>query len=204
MVLLISLFGIISGMISNIYIEKKVKQFKKTGSFGSFALKNERIYVLLLNCFVFLISYIVFGFNFLFIKSIILGIMLIIIAFVDIKLRLILDNIVIILIAIGFTWIAVGSISFVNALLGMFLAGGILFLLALIPNAMGGGDVKLMFSLGLYLGYKNALVALFIAFIIASMYSILLLVKGKTGRKDYIPFGPFLAVGSFISLFIYL
>ncbi|WP_411955959.1 hypothetical protein [Clostridium estertheticum] len=56
-----------------------------------------------------------------------------------------------------------------------------------------------MFVLGIFLGAKGVLIALFLAFVIASIISILLLLFKIKKRKDHIPFGPFLALGSFIA-----
>jgi leader peptidase (prepilin peptidase) / N-methyltransferase len=92
----------------------------------------------------------------------------------------------------------------IDTILGMICSGGILFLLALIPNAMGGGDIKLMFSIGAFLGPNTTLWALLLAFIISSIISIALILLKIKGTKDYIPFGPFLSLGSFISLLIFI
>lgn len=92
----------------------------------------------------------------------------------------------------------------IDTILGMICSGGILFLLDLIPNAMGGGDIKLMFSIGAFLGPNTTLWALLLAFIISSIISIALILLKIKGTKDYIPFGPFLSLGSFISLLIFM
>jgi leader peptidase (prepilin peptidase)/N-methyltransferase len=92
----------------------------------------------------------------------------------------------------------------IDTILGMICSGVILFLLALIPNAMGGGDIKLMFSIGAFLGLNTTLWALLLAFIISSIISIALILLKIKGTKDYIPFGPFLSLGSFISLLIFI
>jgi leader peptidase (prepilin peptidase)/N-methyltransferase len=68
---------------------------------------------------------------------------------------------------------------------------------------MGGGDIKLMFALGSFLGYIKTLWALVLAFIFAAVFSIVLLILKIKHRKDYIPFGPFIALGTFIS-FLFL
>ena len=94
------------------------------------------------------------------------------------------------------------DISFASSLIGMFVGGGVLFLLAFIPNAMGGGDIKWMLALGSFLGTQKVLIALFLAFIFAAVISILLLIFKIKGRKEFIPFGPFLAIGCFVSFHI--
>ena len=66
---------------------------------------------------------------------------------------------------------------------------------------MGGGDVKLAFLMGLFLGWPNILVALFLAFLIGAIIGIGLIISGKKTLKSEVPFGPFLVTGTFIALF---
>ncbi|PIP22482.1 MAG: prepilin peptidase, partial [Candidatus Nealsonbacteria bacterium CG23_combo_of_CG06-09_8_20_14_all_39_25] len=66
---------------------------------------------------------------------------------------------------------------------------------------MGLGDVKLAFLMGLFLGFPNILVALFLAFFIGAIIGIGLIISGKRTLKSEVPFGPFLITGTFIALF---
>jgi leader peptidase (prepilin peptidase)/N-methyltransferase len=63
-------------------------------------------------------------------------------------------------------------------------------------RAMGGGDIKLVFLMGLVLGLKSALLALIIAFDVAAIVGITLILLKKRGRRDMIPFGPFLVLAT--------
>ncbi|HJV46791.1 MAG TPA: prepilin peptidase [Bacillota bacterium] len=84
--------------------------------------------------------------------------------------------------------------------LGILSGGGVLFLLAILSRGgMGGGDVKLMAVVGIALGWKLTLFALFLASLLGSMIGVFLLVIGVVKRKQPVPFGPFLAIGSFAS-----
>ncbi len=86
-----------------------------------------------------------------------------------------------------------------NALLGLLAGGGILLLLALLfSGGMGLGDVKLAGVFGLYLGWQQSLLALFLGFWLGGLgvAALLLLGKVKLGRKDLIAFGPYLAGGA--------
>jgi leader peptidase (prepilin peptidase)/N-methyltransferase len=76
-------------------------------------------------------------------------------------------------------------------------AGGVFYLLASLAGGklMGGGDVKLVFLIGLVLGGTNTLVAMFIGFNSAAVVGIGLIVAKLKKRKDYLPFGPFLLLG---------
>ena len=63
------------------------------------------------------------------------------------------------------------------------------------PGSIGGGDVKLMGAAGLLLGRELIITAFVIGIFPAGLYSLGLLLSGKAGRKDGIPFGPFLCLG---------
>ena len=89
-----------------------------------------------------------------------------------------------------------------------FGAGGLpLLLIALFctyvlkKDAIGGGDIKLMAFVGLILGWKLIIPAYFIGIVVGALASIILLATGKKKRGDEIPFGPFLCLGSAVSVF---
>lgn len=67
-------------------------------------------------------------------------------------------------------------------------------------RGMGGGDVKLGFLIGLFNGFPNAVIAIFIGFLTGALYSVILVMVNKKGLKDTIAFGPFLILGSFTAL----
>lgn len=85
-----------------------------------------------------------------------------------------------------------------------FGAAGFLLVFSLIsPQGMGMGDVKLAFLMGAALG-TNVAVALVIASLASLVPSTYLLVRhGRAGRKVGFPFGPFLALGSLVALFVW-
>lgn len=64
-------------------------------------------------------------------------------------------------------------------------------------DAMGGGDVKLFAPIGLFLGWKMVLLALFASFVFSGIISIFLLAFKIKDRKDAIPFGPFIVLAVF-------
>lgn len=87
-----------------------------------------------------------------------------------------------------------------------FLAGGgLLFAAAwlgekiLSKEAMGGGDIKLLAMLGLYLGLANTLLTLFIGSLLGLCLTLLLLALRRISRDQPIPFGPYLALGAWIA-----
>ena len=90
-------------------------------------------------------------------------------------------------------------ITFYSALgaAGFFLA---IYLLSK-GRAMGFGDVKLAFFMGLFLSWPNILVAMSLAFGIGAIVGLtLIFLKRKTMRSE-VPFGPFLILGTLVALF---
>lgn len=95
-----------------------------------------------------------------------------------------------------------------DMLLGMVIGAGSFLIITLLggliagKEAMGFGDVKLMGALGLYFGALNIGMIALMAFLIGAVLSILLLVTKVKKTSDYIPFGPFIVIATFIMIFI--
>ena len=127
---------------------------------------------------------------------------MVLITFVDLDHQIILDGSLVLLAACGLAlqlW--TGSVGFVSMLIGAFAGGGLLLALAVISRGgMGGGDVKFAFALGFWLGWQGVLLGLFLGFVLGGTVSALLLIFRLRGRRDYIPFGPFIAVGAWVAL----
>lgn len=192
MYLLVFILGILVGILVNILVSLVLKE--KIG--------KVKILIPLINGVCFEILFLKTGFKILLIEEMIVTSLLIAASFIDIRLRIIPDFIVILNLIFEGIFLIVTHGSLIDALSGMMLGGGIMFLLALVPNAMGGGDIKLMFSVGAFLGFRRTLWALLAAFSISSIVSIYLILLKSKKLKSSIPFAPFLALGSFIALFI--
>ncbi len=83
-------------------------------------------------------------------------------------------------------------------------AGGFLLLAALAyPGGMGMGDVKLAGVMGLFLGASVA-PALLIALIAGVAMGVVVIYRkgAQAGRKTAVPFGPFLALGALLAVFV--
>ncbi len=73
------------------------------------------------------------------------------------------------------------------------------------PRGMGFGDVRLAAVIGMMLGWIELPavgVGLFLAFLLASVVGVGLMVARRRGRKDRVPFGPFLAAGAVLAIFV--
>ncbi len=129
-----------------------------------------------------------------------------VIFFTDIDFGIIPDQVVMaLLIAILGNIFLFNSTLFVNHLISgivscfIFLA----IYLATRGRGMGFGDVKLAGILGLFLGFPNIVVGLYLAFLTGAAVSIILIICGiKKLKGDTIPFGPFLVLSSFLAYFI--
>lgn len=91
------------------------------------------------------------------------------------------------------------------AVIGALAFGGFFFVVAMIvPAGMGGGDVKLAFVLGMFLGYAGGigvvLVGMFLAFLIGGVSGLVVMLVTGGGRKMQVPFGPFLALGTMVAI----
>jgi leader peptidase (prepilin peptidase)/N-methyltransferase len=89
-----------------------------------------------------------------------------------------------------------------DALIGVLVGGGILFLIAEVyfrlrkEEGMGMGDVKMLAMIGAFLGWKLTVLTLILASFGGSIAGILLLVTRRGNMKAALPFGTFLAAGA--------
>lgn len=99
------------------------------------------------------------------------------------------------------------QITFFNSLIGVLLGGGSLFIVGTLyqwffkREGMGGGDVKLLAMIGAFLGWKAVILTILLSSLIGSITGIFIMVLKGKDFKYAIPFGPFLSLGAFISLF---
>jgi leader peptidase (prepilin peptidase) / N-methyltransferase len=92
-----------------------------------------------------------------------------------------------------------------DAALGALMFGGFFMIMGFIyPAGMGGGDIKLAFVLGTFLGYIDApavvVVGMFLSFFFGGLGSFAVIAFAGGGRKKQIPFGPFLAAGTIAAI----
>ena len=96
---------------------------------------------------------------------------------------------------------APGRVGWLDSLIGIAVGGGIFLVIILVSGGgMGGGDMKLGAMLGAFLGWKLGLLALLLGVLAGGAVAVVLLLLGRKGRKDAIPFGPYLALGGAVAL----
>jgi len=156
---------------------------------------------------IYLIIYLTYGLSIQSLVYIILSSALIIIAFIDLQEQIIPDIISLPGIVVGLILsFIVPYISFINSALGALVGGGIILIIAWVGSiifkkeAMGGGDVKLTAMIGAFLGWRYTIISLFLGFFIGALVGIILILSKIKSKEDMVPFGPFIVLGSIITL----
>jgi leader peptidase (prepilin peptidase)/N-methyltransferase len=150
----------------------------------------------------FLVLYWHFGLTLTLVKYLFLAALLVAISFIDLEHFIIPNSLVLtgVIFGVGMGFF-VGDVNLMAVLMGVAICSGFLLLVNLISRGgMGLGDVKLAVVTGLFLGWPLAAVGLLIGICIGGLLGIVLLVTGIKGRKDPVPFGPFIALGVMIAL----
>jgi len=89
-----------------------------------------------------------------------------------------------------------GAISFVIMFL-LKLFGDFIFK----KESLGGGDIKLMFVIGMLIGWKMSIMTIFLSSFIALPISLIIL---KSKKNHEIPYGPFLSIAALIIYFFHI
>jgi len=149
----------------------------------------------------FVIALLRFGFSFETLAAAVFLSILITAAVIDIHHRIIPDGIVLTGFILGLPLAIYTPGSLGDGLLGALLGGGLLLLVAIISRGgMGGGDIKLTAMAGIYLGWQNVMLMLFLAFLTGSVAGVAIVIRQRKSLKEAIPFGPFLALGAAIAI----
>jgi leader peptidase (prepilin peptidase) / N-methyltransferase len=147
--------------------------------------------------------YMTYGFNFIFLKHIVLSSFLIVIGMIDfdttdVYFTTTISGIIAgVIFAIAGYFMGYGLMQYVW---GALLGGGVITAIILLTKGMGWGDVEICLLCGIFLGLKLTVVTLFFSFILGGLIGVLLIITKKKSRKDYMPFGPYIALGAIIAM----
>jgi leader peptidase (prepilin peptidase)/N-methyltransferase len=143
-----------------------------------------------------------FGFSVHSVVLILLATALLIVSFIDLQHKIIPDIITLPGIIAGVVAsLLLTPVGVVSPILGVVLGGGLFFLIAVISRGgMGGGDIKLIAMIGAFLGWQAVLITIFLGAFTGAVAGLTLMLLGKKGRKDMVPFGPFLALGALLAM----
>lgn len=125
-----------------------------------------------------------------------------IVAYVDFRRKIILDEVLILLLSAGLVYTGIFGNTWSESLLGAVTGTGLLGLLYLMSRGgMGLGDVKFAGVLGIWTGFPGIVVNLYLAFFLGGTVALLLCALHKANRKTRLPFGPCLCAGAVLSFF---
>ena len=215
------ILGLISGEFVS-WMNKRLPEYKKVFSKDiliEYKMNFKPNYILMLiNAVIYIFLLYRYGIqntiiaNLDLIKFIILTPMLLSAFIIDYKIQIIPNRLNLTIFEVGIVIAFLYGLSNVaitiNMLLGMLVGGGIFLLITLIgglfygKEAMGFGDVKLMGALGLFFGFSNIIIITLLSFLLGAIISIILLISKIKKTDEYIPFGPFIVIASFISMYI--
>jgi len=100
-------------------------------------------------------------------------------------------------------------VGLLDSVLGTLLGYGIpwglanAYLLLRGRQGMGLGDAKLLAMIGAFLGWKPMLLTVMVGAAVGSVVGLVLIALKRVRRDQYLPFGPFLALGAIVSLFFH-
>ena len=203
--------GIITGQLTDWSI-KRMPEYKKVFSkdiFKEYKKEFKPNYILIaINCVINVALLYILGWNNTnlvsnteLIKYLIITPMLLSAFVIDYKLQIIPNRLNLSLFEIGIIFMLINGIfdinMGINMLLGMVTGAGIFLLITWI-----GSDVKLMGALGLLFGFQNIIAIAVMSFLIGAILSIFLLVTKIKKIDEYIPFGPFIILATFIAMVV--
>lgn len=141
---------------------------------------------------------------------------LVVITFVDLDFQIIPDRITLAGIPLGFLagsfllpdpFVRSSLLGIKASLIGLVGGFGLFYLVALVGSAvfrkeaLGGGDIKMMTMVGAVMGWKSVVLTTFLGSLTGSIFGITLMVLQGKSRTTKLAFGPFLALGTIITLF---
>jgi len=218
----IAIAGFFIGKFVN-WCNYRLPEYKPVFSKELFNLKDKDDYkpnllLSLITMFIYILLLYVLGIqktflgNLELIKYLVLTPMLLSAFIIDYKLQIIPNRLNMTMFEIGIILMFLAGIFNANIAIDMFfgmLAGaGIFLLITLIggliagKEAMGFGDVKLMGALGIFFGLTNTVAITLMSFLIGAILSIILLVAKIKKTDEYIPFGPFIVIATFIVMVV--
>ena len=115
----------------------------------------------------------------------------------DFEQQVILDEMVVTFALLGLCYVFHLQLPLADHLLAS-IGGGMFFLfLAFISKgALGGGDIKLISALGLWLGWKSLLSVVLYGAIAGGIAASFLLITKKIKRKQFLAYGPYFALSA--------
>jgi len=157
-----------------------------------------------LNCIFYVIIFFEYGVSIATLKYFVLISLLIVISFIDYKTQYVYQSNIIFGLICGIIFMLINFMLYKSGILDSIMGSIIGFLIiktiVVITKGMGDGDAEIALVCGLFLGVKGILIGLFLSVIIGGASGVLIIILKLKNLKDKIAFGPFIAVGTFISM----
>ena len=133
---------------------------------------------------------------------------LVVVTFIDLDHQIIPNALTLPGIPLGLlAGLLVGEPPLLDRVIGALSGAGFLYLVLFYGSvlygqeAMGEGDLNLIALIGAFLGWKAVIVAVLVACLVGSVVGLVLVGLRRVGRRQHIPFGPFLSLGALVALF---
>lgn len=216
---IVAILGAIAGQFSDLlnYLLPKHKRLLSKENLKEYVKSTTPKYLLMvIHILIYLGILYRYGLNDInIIKYMILTPMIISAFYIDYKKQIIPNRLTLTILEIGLIFMFIHGISNLNIAISMFqglIVGSLMFFVITIvggfifgKETMGFGDVKMMGALGLFFGLQGIIAVAILSFLIAAIFSIVLLIVQKIRHKElieYIAFGPFIVVAAFIVIFV--
>jgi leader peptidase (prepilin peptidase)/N-methyltransferase len=148
--------------------------------------------------------YLEYGLSFIFLKYSMLVIMLILIGMIDFDTTDVYFKTTLTGTIFGLVFLVYGcylGFGVKQFLFGAVVGGASIAAVILLTKGMGWGDAEICLMSGLFLGFKLTLFMLFVSIVLGGLIGLILIIFKIKSRKDYIPFGPFIALGAIFTVF---
>lgn len=162
-----------------------------------------------LNMILWILAYLKFGMTFYTILTVVFFSVLIVMSMIDMDIKEIPNGIILLILLLGaLSFFANKGIDeayqvlWWEKLLGLVVMSVPFFIIGIITGGIGGGDIKLLFAAGLFLGWKLIILGGLIGVVIGGIAGLCLMIFRKAGRKAEMPLGPSLAMGFVIVLLL--
>lgn len=121
--------------------------------------------------------------------------------YTDLKEMLLYDWVNAIILVLGIIYSYLNK-NIIDSFYGLFVGAAIMLLVYFVSNGgLGEGDVKLVPSFAVWLGFEKTLLAILLAFIMGAVIGGMLILLKSKKVNSAIPFGPFLCCSALISFF---
>ena len=133
---------------------------------------------------------------------------LVVVSFIDLDHQIIPNAVTLPGIPLGLlSGLLLGEPPFLDRVIGTLGGAGFLYLVLFYggalygQEAMGEGDLNLIALVGAFLGWKAVALTILLGCLFGSAIGLALIAVGRLGRRQHIPFGPFLSLGAVVALF---